>query len=214
MVSEDVFEYRDTRLKYLTREPDAQPGCEKYPCIIYLHGAGSRGDAPWVIANNGPLKAAADGLKIPLRILAPLCPGPLWQADMPLLIAFIRWAKTLPDVDADRVSVTGVSLGGYGAWCVGRLIPGELAALVPVCGGGIYACAGEYGSLPVRAYHGRLDTVVQLQESVKQVEAIRRAGGNAELVIYGDCAHNAWTRTYADPELYTWLSEQRVSARG
>ena len=61
----------------------------------------------------------------------------------------------------------------------------------------------------VWAFHGEIDTTVRCEESVKMVEAINKKGGNAKLTIYEGVAHNSWTPTFENPEVWAWMLEQR-----
>jgi dipeptidyl aminopeptidase/acylaminoacyl peptidase len=63
--------------------------------------------------------------------------------------------------------------------------------------------------VPVWAFHGAKDDIVPLAESERLVESLRGCSGNVRLTVYPDAAHDSWTATYRNPELYTWLSAQR-----
>ncbi len=45
------------------------------------------------------------------------------------------------------------------------------------------------------------------------VDALQACGGNVRFTVYPGVAHDSWTQTYANPELYAWLLEQRRIAR-
>ena len=96
-------------------------------------------------------------------------------------------------------------MGGYGSWELAISRPELFAAFTPLCGGGMYWQAPRLKDLPIRAYHGALDTTVKVSESISMVNAVNKAGGHAELVIYPDLSHNCWDRTFSDPAYYTWL---------
>lgn len=64
--------------------------------------------------------------------------------------------------------------------------------------------------IPTWAFHGERDTVIPVEESRRMIDALRKAGGNAKLTIYPEAKHDAWTRTYEDPALYTWLLSQQI----
>ena len=83
------------------------------------------------------------------------------------------------------------------------------AALVPVCGGGMYWNAARLKNIPIRAFHGALDTTVLPEESVHMVAAVNNSGGKAELTVYPDMAHNSWERAFADDEMWKWMLSQK-----
>ena len=98
-------------------------------------------------------------------------------------------------------------MGGYGTWFLAMAAPELFAAIAPCCGGGMPWNA-EVLTMPVWAFHGALDDVVPLTETVDMVKAIQRAGGNARLTVFGDCGHDAWTYAY-DETLLQWLLAQK-----
>ena len=111
----------------------------------------------------------------------------------------------MPFVDRDRIYVMGASMGGYATWQLAMSMPECFAAIVPICGGGMYWNASMLVNVPVWAFHGAKDTTVFLEESVKMVEAVKRHGGDAKLTVYPENSHDAWSETYANPDVYSWL---------
>jgi len=64
--------------------------------------------------------------------------------------------------------------------------------------------------VPVWAFHGAQDPVVPLAGDQVMIDAIKACGGDARLTVYLYTAHDgSWIQAYADPELYTWLLQQR-----
>jgi predicted peptidase len=112
-------------------------------------------------------------------------------------------------VDPDRVSMTGMSMGGYGTWNYAVEYPETLAAIAPVCGVGDDDRAARIARLAVWAFHGAQDTVVPLVRDQEMVDAVRATGGKVRFTVYPDVGHNAWDPAYADPALYAWLLAQR-----
>jgi predicted peptidase len=91
-------------------------------------------------------------------------------------------------------------------------VPEKFCAMIPICGGGMDWNAPRLINVPVRAFHGDIDTIVQPIESRKMVEALQKAGGDATLTVYPNTAHNAWSATYSDQSLFTWLKAQKNHA--
>jgi len=113
------------------------------------------------------------------------------------------------NVDLDRVYVTGLSMGGYGAWELAAEHPERFAAVLPICGAGSPADAGRLKDLPVWIVHGKRDAVVPFAHATEMYDALRKAGGRVRLTAYDDAGHDAWTRMYAGDEWYKWLLAQR-----
>ncbi len=101
-------------------------------------------------------------------------------------------------------------MGGFGAWALAIAQPERFAAVVPVCGGGEPAQAAAIKSVPIWAFHGALDDIVPVSRTTEMIEALRAVGANPRVTIYPDLAHDSWTATYRNPELYVWLFAQRL----
>jgi pimeloyl-ACP methyl ester carboxylesterase len=93
------------------------------------------------------------------------------------------------------------------AYQLAMAIPEAFAAIVPVCGGGMYWAAKRLVDVPVWAFHGAQDKTVLPEESLHMVAKVNAFGGNAKLTLYPNNAHDAWTDTYSNPEVYAWLLE-------
>ena len=181
----------------------------KKPLLIYIHGAGSRGDTLSKMADVGPIKELNSGRNIDAIIIAPQCHRDTWFDLFSVLAEFIEDYKTRENVDESRVYITGVSMGAYATWQMCISHPDWFAAAVPVCGGGMYWNAARLKYLPIWAFHGALDNVVFAEESVKMVSAINSNGGNAKLTIFSHDSHNSWDNTFSNDELWQWLFEQK-----
>ncbi len=126
-------------------------------------------------------------------------------------------------LDASRVYLTGISMGGYGTWSLGLLHPEKFAAIAPICGGGetidVLLASRKKSktlkTLAVWAFHGAQDPTVPLEESEHMVAALQKAGvKEVDLTVYPEAAHDSWTETYENPELYEWfLRHERKSAK-
>ena len=107
--------------------------------------------------------------------------------------------------NGQRVYLIGNSMGGYGTWQLAMSVPELFAAIVPVCGGGMYWNAGRLQNVPVWAFHGGKDPTVFVEESQKMVDAVNRKGGNAKLTVYPEHKHDSWTDTFSNRAVYDWL---------
>lgn len=112
-------------------------------------------------------------------------------------------------VDPDRVYLTGFSMGGGGTWRTAAAFPTRYAAIVPIAGGGDGRDAARLINMPIWAFHGEADDVVNVSQSKNMVKAVTDAGGHPQLTLYPNVGHWSWGIAYADPDLYTWLFQQR-----
>jgi predicted peptidase len=192
-----------------------------WPLLVFLHGSGERGSEVWNVAKHGPpkllrespLSPAGRALAENFIVVSPQCPANTsWDDDA--VLALVDEIAAKHRVNMKRVHLTGLSLGGYGAWSTGLKYPERFASIVPICGGGSAADIrralrekkSALTTLPVWAFHGAKDPAVLLAESEAMVAALKKAGvTDVQFTIYPEAKHDSWTETYANPELYAWL---------
>lgn len=183
-------------------------GGRRWPLVLFLHGSGERGTELDRVKVHGPPKLAARGADFPFVLVSPQLPeGRRWDASA--LHALLGVLKQRLAVDPERITATGLSLGGHGVWEWAAAFPDDLAAIAPVCGFGEPEDVCRAKHVPVRAYHGDADTVVPLAAQRECVEALRACGGTAEFIVFPGVGHDAWNPAYDDPALVPWLMAQR-----
>ena len=214
------------RLEYRKVEPTGERPADGWPVVIFLHGAGERGDDLSLVAVHGPLKVREEIPELQqCVILAPQCPLQTWW-QMDSMQVFLDDVLARDDIDPDRIYLTGLSMGGYGTWHLIARFPDRFAAAVPVCGGGelsrVYRdrptgfdMEGLLRALdlPIGVFHGEADSVIPVSESQVLVDALREVDANVEFTIYPGVGHDSWTETYANPELWKWMFQQDRGAR-
>lgn len=210
-------------LPYRIYVPEGLESGQTVPLVLFLHGAGERGNdnAAQLVHGVTSMVDYSVRTKQPLILLAPQCPkGSGWggrrsQTKNPLSLALDlveQTKKSLP-VDADRVYITGLSMGGYGTWTAIAQKPDLFAGAIPICGGGVPAEAGKLVSVPVWAFHGGADGTVPPERSRVMIAAIQAEGGWPRYTEYPGVGHNSWTQTYDDDVVLDWLLSQRLSQR-
>lgn len=224
-------EYADSEgnvLRYRLLKPlDYDPN-ERYPLVIFLHGAGERGDD-----NTAQLKHGMPDFCEPERreknkcyVLAPQCPKNEKWADIDwskdsisvpkkistnLRLVFEVVDKMLADaaIDKNRVYITGLSMGGYGTWDAIYRRPNFFAAAAPVCGGGDPATAEKIKDLAIWNFHGDQDRAVNVDLSRNMIAALKKAGGEPKYTEYPGVGHDSWTATYENDAVHEWLFSQK-----
>lgn len=215
-------------VKYRWSAPEKIEAGKTYPLVLFLHGAGERGDDNAAQLKHGVLPILEGAVKLgdPCFMIAPQCPADRWwspinretmrlsAADKPndLLEAVLALVddtmKTQP-VDAKRFYVTGISMGGYATWDLLGRAAGKIAAAIPICGGGDPVLADRCKNTPIWAFHGEADTTVPARSTREMIAALEKAGGAPKATFYPEVSHDSWTRTYADPEVIRWLFSQK-----
>ncbi len=188
---------------------------KKYPLMLFLHGAGERGDGTTQLDRvlaHGPVKYAHAGTEYPCILIAPQCPENRIWPDLADEVGKLldNVAGEYP-VDLDRVSCTGLSMGGFGTFTMGITFPGRFAALGPICGGGVAWCAPYFGKTPIWAFHGDADSLVSVENSLMMYNSVKTFGGNMELTLVHGCDHDSWTFAYERTRLIEWLIAARRS---
>ena len=203
-----------------------------WPVILFLHGAGERGDDGLRQLDEGLPEILQTRSDFPAIVVMPQCHRERWWGDPAMeaqTFAALDASMTEFHGDPNRLYLTGLSLGGYGTWAFGYKYPDKFAALVPVCGGvrssrafpvpdwhpssrapddPYTETARGLGDTPVWAFHGDSDHRVPVEESRKLTHALEKAGGNVRYTEYPGVPHNSWDRAYAEAELIPWLLAQ------
>jgi predicted peptidase len=154
----------------------------------------------------------------PFIVLSPQCPSDaFWESQVGRLDSLLEEISATYDVDESRIYLTGLSMGGYGAWHYALREPTRFAAVVPIAGGYIQGsdevpeniCVLQ--DVPMWVFHGAGDKVVLPRQSEVLVDALRACPSKVRFTLYPGAAHDeSWKLAYADPELYAWLLAQRL----
>jgi acetyl esterase/lipase len=203
-----------------------------WPMILFLHGRGERGsEGMWQTQIGLPAQVRDHPERWPFVIVMPQCPLPDHWTDPKMLemaMAALDQESAEFHGDPERTYLTGLSMGGYGAWELARLHPHHWAAIA-IAAGGIFwsydpvrwqessTLPAEYaeavGRTPLWLFHGSEDNVVAPRQSELLYEAFKAAGGHIRLWIYQGLGHDCWTRAYNEPELPRWLLSHRLTVK-
>ncbi len=197
-------------LDYLLYLPDDYDRKEAWPLVVFLHGAGERGDDLERVKKHGPPKLIEQGKSFPAIVVSPQsAPRRWWHSQLLELTALVDEIVDKYKIDEDRVYLTGLSMGGFGTWALAAYSPDRFAALMPICGGGERMTARVLRRVPIWVFHGAKDPIVPLERSEVMVEGLKRAGSDVKFTVYPDALHDAWTATYDNPEVWEWLFQQK-----
>jgi predicted peptidase len=114
-----------------------------------------------------------------------------------------------PDIDPDRVYITGLSMGGFGTFDLLSRRPDLFAAGIPICGGGDPRFAKKLKYTPLWVFHGGLDDVVQPRFSRQMVDALKKVGSRVKYTEYSTMYHDIWNVVYYNPAVLEWLFTQK-----
>ena len=171
-------------LLFLPARYDQEPG--KWPLMVFLHGAGERGDDLNFVKRYGPPMIVEETPELPFVVVSPQCPaGQGWEPTR--LMALVDDVAASYRIDRRRIVLTGTSLGGFGTWQTAFAYPERFAALVPVCGWGNPVWASHLRDVPVWIFHGEEDCIVPIDSSREMLDAVLAAGGDARFTSYYYC---------------------------
>ncbi len=191
----------------------------KWPSIVFLHGSGESGtdgERPTWVGLGPALKAHPE--QWPYVVVFPQKPTDQeeWEEREAVALAALEDATRAFGIDPNRVALMGMSQGGHGTWFIGARHPERWRCLVPICGYGRPHCiSGRIAGLPVWAFHGLRDDVVdprETQATIAQTREIRKQRGldpeSALLTLFPEANHNAWDPAIAHDSLHVWLRGQ------
>jgi predicted peptidase len=215
--------------KYQVYVPARYASGNRWPVILFLHGAGERGDDGLLQTEVGlgsAIRRQVD--RYPAIVVFPQARlGANWQGASARM-ALAALDRTLAEFRSDpaRVYLTGISMGGNGAWYLAYHHGDRFAAIAVICGfvtprgpfSGIFrghiddpfkTIAEGVKQLPVWIVHGDADSVVPVAESQRMHAALSAAGARVRYVELPGVGHNSWDKAYGAAEFTEWLFSQQ-----
>ena len=208
--SQKKFSFNITfQMEYLLFLPEsyAQSTNQKFPLILFLHGAGERGSDLDSVKRHGIPKIVETNPDFPFIAVSPQCPeDSWWTSELHTINGLIEEVVEKYQVDTSRIYLTGLSMGGFGTWSLASMYPERFAAIAPVCGGGeVRQILRSLVEMPIWTFHGQKDDVIPFSRSEEIVTALKKHGSSIKFTIYPEAGHDSWTKTYDNPELYKWF---------
>lgn len=193
-----------------------------YPLVISLHGIKERGTTstdPAVIrssvasvANVGLPKYVKYGTQYPFILISPQLKTSYGTWPAAYVMDVLNYVRKTLRVDPKRIYITGLSLGGFGAWTTLGAYPQTFAAAVPICAGGNAlnkACAIAAENVAVWGFHGDADKVVSYTVTTKMVNAINactpKPNPLAKATIFAGMDHGVWDKVYKETNALAWM---------
>ena len=208
-----------------------------YPLVLFLHGAGERGDDNIKQLTHGSSVFLKDSNRKenPAIVIFPQCPKEDYWASVtvdrstnPIGLDFnyangptksLGLVMDLLDetikkgqVKESQVYIVGLSMGGMGTYELLWRKPELFAAAIAICGAGEPESVKNYAStIPIWAFHGAKDNVVEPQRSLQMITSILNYGGFPKFILYEDANHNSWDPAFKEPDLLPWLFSHKKS---
>lgn len=230
---------RGVTYKYQVFLPEDWTSREKWPVILFLNGAGERGDDGLEQTDVG-IGTAIRTNRSAIRaiVVMPQCRKNSWWTLPPMddmAMAALNEATKEFHGDLQRTYLTGISMGGFGSWHLAEKYPGRFAAMVVICGGirppaharnaipelakssppdspKSYADAAQrIGKTPVWIFHGGADDIIPVTESQRMNEAMNQVGAEVHYTEFPGVGHACWDKAYDEPKLFPWLFSKSLA---
>jgi len=222
-------------LPYRILYPENYDKTKKYPLILFLHGAGERGNnnESQLVHGSKLFLDLANRKNYPAIVIFPQCQtGGYWSSvdvnrnTSPFTLQF-DYTKPIThalqaaielvqkiiineSVDRSRVYITGLSMGGMGTFEAVYRYPDLFAAAVPICGGAdVDAYDKRVSKIPFRVFHGAKDVVVDVKNSHAIVEKLKTLHTKVEYIEYPEANHNSWDNAFAEPDFLSWMFSKK-----
>ncbi|BCX02958.1 MAG: hydrolase [Candidatus Roseilinea sp.] len=207
---------RTIQLNYLLFLPASygQDPQVKWPLLVFLHGSREVGRDINRVRRAILPQIVEENPDFPFIVISPQSPTMQqgWYPSLDAIEALLDELQVELAIDPDRIYLTGLSMGGYGAWALAMDDPDRFAAIAPVVGGYFYnarqLCALK--DKPIWVFGARLDRNVPLRESERVVNALQACGGKPRFTVFENADHDlGWELAYRTTELFEWLLQQR-----
>lgn len=229
-----VFKRNNASLPYRILYPLHFDSSHAYPVVIFLHGAGHKGNDNEAQLNIGGLffLREANREKFPAIVIFPQCPvtdswayfdntidsatglAKDWsfpfrsKAQEPVLLlkGLLDSLHSKPFTDSNRIYIGGLSQGGMGVLDMIARYPDFFAAAFPMCGAGKEKTAGNFaGKVALWFFHGEKDDIVPVSFSRNFYKRLQKLGADVKYTEYPGVFHNCWNNAFAEKELLPWL---------
>lgn len=201
-------------LNYILYIPADLNTSRPVPLVIFLHGSGEFGSNINGVFNSKT--AFVNGMRNRkwkgAVYLAPQCNNTKtkdWTSCMSALKELIDYIVKTKNIDTDRISITGHSMGGIAVYEMIERYPNFFSVGVPVAGRYRGSNVTALLNTKIRAYHGSEDTGVSYSLGKRSVEKIKARGGDAEFITLKGKYHAIQPDVYDNTDCLNWMIQQR-----
>jgi predicted peptidase len=226
-----IFKAKDgTEMPYRIFKDAAKTVNGKLPLVVFLHGAGERGNDNEAQLTHGSKLFIEHVDDYPAIVIFPQCAKESYwssaeidRSSMPIKIKFdykntaetpylraveelIKEIQKEFSIDKKRIYITGLSMGGMGTFEIVSRNPKCFAAAMPICGGGDAINYNQKAKkVPFWIFHGTDDAVVSVKQSIAMRDALKLKGFDITYTEYQGVNHNSWDNAFAEPDFLEWM---------
>jgi len=159
------------------------------PLVLALHPGGSPGPGygmQFLRSIAGPARQDWGAI-----IVSPDAPDRRWANENSErgVMALLDNVRARYTIDAERILITGFSMGGRGTWYLASRHPGLFTAAIPMAARSNTDDAERIGEMPVFIIHARNDEVVPFQPAEELAQAMEQRGQTVHFLPLEDVGH-------------------------
>ncbi len=230
------FEHKEDALPYRILFPKNYDKTKEYPLVVFLHGAGERGNDNESQLQWGANLFLENRTRYPAIVVFPQCakedywakvkyrekkkigkrfkfPLSVGKPTTSLKLAYHLIQKLINEesVDPKRIYIAGISMGGMGTFEMLARFPDKFAAAIPICGGGNPNHTFKYAKkTSLWIFHGDADPVVGVRHSRRMAKQLKKFKADVKYTEYKDVDHLSWVPAFEEPDFLEWLFSKKL----
>tara|TARA_B100001093_G_C26829621_1_gene1015541 strand:+ start:1402 stop:2184 length:783 start_codon:yes stop_codon:yes gene_type:complete len=219
-------------IKYRLLVPKDYDEQKKYPMLVFLHGAGERGNDNKLQLIHGSTLFSSKKIRKKFNsfVVFPQCPkkkywatiiknndgnfkyspNPRRNLQLRKVEFLLKDLENIYNIDKNRIYVGGLSMGGMGTYELVYRNPNKFAAAFSICGGANPKIAEKISSPAWFIYHGKEDKVVPIEHSKKIVAALKEINANVNFTQYENVYHNSWDMVFKERNFLKSIFKQTL----
>src|SRR3984957_3545747 len=207
-------------MQYRLFVPPGYDPAQKYPIVLWLHGAAGRGsdNVSQLSGGNFPGSHIWTRPEIQRKYHA-FVVARQWDATkgwarphantppvaIRLALEILDTIEKQYSIDRAHEYVVGQSMGGEGVWAALSIAPQRFAAAIALCGYGDTYMIPRVARVPMWIFQGEEDPLVPVTRARQWVAELRKAGGTPQYTEYPSIGHDVWDEAFSEPGLPEWL---------
>lgn len=192
---------------YYLYVPENVKKYEKMPLIVFLHGSDERGKNLRLLENYGFAKYIKNGKKYNAFILIPQLPSAgTWRSGFDKLISLIDTVKQQYNIDSNRISVSGFSLGAGDIANGMEKYNNYFSSAVLIAPGGRGSSYAKYFvNIPTQVFNGSNDSYSYNSTTKGFVDTLKSLGGEVTYTTYNGLGHNVVDKVFENGIVVEWM---------
>jgi predicted peptidase len=199
---------------FLLYEPESVD--EKLPIIVALHGGSACGNDLDMVDNFGTMDALESGMELNAYVIAPQNSSRSdWSADK--IMNIVNYVVGHYNVDTNRISAIGMSVGAYGVADLIAAYPDNIAAGIVLGGGLAHGDAANLNKVPLWIIRGLKDRESAIARTEKSVKDMQEADPATPRLVYTKVKgldHRQHERALYMSDFYNWLMSHSITDEG